>query len=64
MAYKSLHARGYRNIAVLDEGIPGWVEQGFPTEGTQAEGPFPPHHPGTPYLVEARPDAPPAAGAP
>jgi hypothetical protein len=23
---------------VLDEGIPGWVQHGFPTEGQQAEG--------------------------
>ncbi len=25
---------GYRNLRVLDEGIPGWIEQGYPTEGT------------------------------
>jgi 3-mercaptopyruvate sulfurtransferase SseA len=33
LAYKKLYALGYRNLRVLDEGIPGWVEQGYPTEG-------------------------------
>jgi 3-mercaptopyruvate sulfurtransferase SseA len=36
---------GYRNLRVLDEGIPGWVEQGLPTEGAQTRGPFLPHGP-------------------
>jgi hypothetical protein len=40
---------GYRNLRVLDEGIPGWVEQGHPTEGWQATGPFPRHAPGHGY---------------
>jgi 3-mercaptopyruvate sulfurtransferase SseA len=49
MAYKKLYAVGYRNLKVLDEGIPGWVEQGYPTGGWQAgdEAP-PPWHGGTP----------------
>jgi 3-mercaptopyruvate sulfurtransferase SseA len=49
MAYKKLYAMGYRNLKVLDEGIPGWVEQGYPTEGWQAgdEAP-PPWHGGIP----------------
>jgi 3-mercaptopyruvate sulfurtransferase SseA len=34
LAYQSLHAKGYRNLRVLDEGIPGWIQQGYPTEGT------------------------------
>jgi rhodanese-related sulfurtransferase len=36
LAYKKLYAKGYRNLRVLDEGIPGWVEQGYPTEGWRA----------------------------
>jgi 3-mercaptopyruvate sulfurtransferase SseA len=36
LAYKKLYAKGYRNLKVLDEGIPGWVEQGYPTEGWRA----------------------------
>lgn len=34
---------GYRNLKVLDEGIPGWVQQGLPTEGWESRGPFLPH---------------------
>ena len=34
---------GYRNMKVLDEGLPGWVQAGLPTEGSQAKGPFVPH---------------------
>ena len=41
MAYQKLYAMGYRNLKVLDEGIPGWVEQGYPTEGWQAGGEAP-----------------------
>jgi 3-mercaptopyruvate sulfurtransferase SseA len=33
LAYERLWGLGYRNIRVLDEGIPGWIEKGFPTEG-------------------------------
>ena len=45
MAYKKLYAMGYRNLKVLDEGIPGWMEQGYPTEGWQAgHGAPPPWH--------------------
>jgi 3-mercaptopyruvate sulfurtransferase SseA len=36
LAYKKLYVLGYRNLRVLDEGIPGWVEQGYPTEGWRA----------------------------
>jgi len=49
LAYERLHQKAYRNLRVLDEGIPGWIEQGHPTEGWQAEGPFQPH----PYEVPA-----------
>lgn len=34
LAYQQLYAKGYRNLGVLDEGIPGWIEQGLPTEGS------------------------------
>jgi 3-mercaptopyruvate sulfurtransferase SseA len=45
LAYKKLYAKGYRNLKVLDEGIPGWIEQGHPTEGwgASAAAPFPGH---------------------
>jgi 3-mercaptopyruvate sulfurtransferase SseA len=43
LAYGKLYAMGYRNLKVLDEGIPGWVQQGLPTEGWQSRGPFVPH---------------------
>jgi 3-mercaptopyruvate sulfurtransferase SseA len=33
LAYETLYARGFRNLRILDEGIPGWIEQGQPTEG-------------------------------
>jgi 3-mercaptopyruvate sulfurtransferase SseA len=33
LAYERLWALGYRNLRVLDEGIPGWIEKGYPTEG-------------------------------
>src|SRR5262245_43588121 len=43
LAYGKLYAIGYRNVKVLDEGLPGWVQAGLPTEGSQAKGPFVPH---------------------
>jgi hypothetical protein len=43
LAYGKLHGMGYRNMKVLDEGIPGWIEQKLPTEGWQSHGPFVPH---------------------
>jgi len=49
LAYEKLYRKGYRSLTVLDEGIPGWIEQGYPTEGSRAEGPFQPH----PYEVPA-----------
>ncbi len=30
-AYKTLYQAGYRNMAILDEGIPGWVKANYPT---------------------------------
>jgi 3-mercaptopyruvate sulfurtransferase SseA len=50
---------GYKNLRVLDEGIPGWVEQGRPTEGWQAYGPFPKHPPGHGYAEAAAGESPP-----
>ena len=43
LAYGKLYQLGYRNVKVLDEGLPGWVQAGLPTEGSQAKGPFVPH---------------------
>ncbi len=34
-----MYARGWRNHRVLDEGLPGWFERGYPVEGTEAPGP-------------------------
>ena len=28
-----VYARGWRNQKVLDEGLPGWLEKGYPTTG-------------------------------
>jgi cytochrome c oxidase cbb3-type subunit 3 len=33
-AYELLHARGYRNIAMLEGGFSQWIERGYPVEGT------------------------------
>jgi rhodanese-related sulfurtransferase len=30
-----LHKEGYRNMKILDEGIPGWYQKGYPMEGTR-----------------------------
>ena len=48
---------GYRNQKVLDEGIPGWVQQGLPTEGWQSRGPFVPHGDETYRAVGVEPPA-------
>jgi 3-mercaptopyruvate sulfurtransferase SseA len=44
LAYKKLFAKGYRNLRVLDEGIPGWVEQGYPTAGWRTSDDVPVGH--------------------
>jgi rhodanese-related sulfurtransferase len=36
LAYGILYENGYRNMKVLDEGIGGWYEKHYPTEGTKA----------------------------
>ena len=28
-----MYVRGWRNHKVLDEGLPGWVQKGYPVEG-------------------------------
>ena len=33
-ASNSLYAKGWRNHEVLDEGLPGWWEKGYPVTGT------------------------------
>jgi rhodanese-related sulfurtransferase len=35
LAYGVLYQEGYRNMKVLDEGIVGWHQQGYPLEGSQ-----------------------------
>jgi len=38
-AYKILYQAGYRSLAILDEGIPGWHAKKYPTEsGAAARG--------------------------
>jgi len=33
-AYRILYQAGYRNMAILDEGIPGWHGKKYPTESS------------------------------
>jgi rhodanese-related sulfurtransferase len=33
LAYHFLHEEGYRNMKVLYEGLPGWIQKGYPVEG-------------------------------
>jgi hypothetical protein len=33
-----LYAAGYRNMTILDEGIPGWDARGYPTERAGGSG--------------------------
>jgi hypothetical protein len=35
LAYGILYEKGYRNIKVLYEGLPGWIERRYPVEGTK-----------------------------
>jgi rhodanese-related sulfurtransferase len=35
LAYGILYEKGYRNMKVLDEGIPGWYQKHYPVEGTK-----------------------------
>jgi len=37
LAYGILHTKGYRDMKVLDEGLPGWVEKRYPLEGTKVK---------------------------
>jgi rhodanese-related sulfurtransferase len=36
-AYKVLYQAGYRNMVILDEGIPGWARKRYPTAKTVAK---------------------------
>jgi len=36
-AYKILYLAGYRNMMILDEGIPGWTDKGYPVEQSAAK---------------------------
>jgi len=35
-AFKILYQAGYRNMAILDEGIPGWQAKKYPTASAAA----------------------------
>jgi rhodanese-related sulfurtransferase len=37
-AYRVLYAAGYRNMTILDEGLPGWTARKYPTARTPARG--------------------------
>jgi 3-mercaptopyruvate sulfurtransferase SseA len=32
-----VYGAGWRNHRVLDEGLPGWEQKGYPVEGTKAK---------------------------
>jgi hypothetical protein len=34
-----LYDKGWRNHEVLFEGLPGWLEKGYPAEGTDLKSP-------------------------
>jgi 3-mercaptopyruvate sulfurtransferase SseA len=34
-----MYVLGWRNQRVLDEGLPGWYQHGYPMEGTDVPGP-------------------------
>jgi len=36
-AYKVLYDAGYRNMVILDEGLPGWAKKRYPTERTEGK---------------------------
>jgi 3-mercaptopyruvate sulfurtransferase SseA len=55
LTYQLLYTHGYRNISVLHEGIPGWIQQGYPTEGPAA-GYVPNHR--RDYVVSLSPQQP------
>jgi hypothetical protein len=33
LAYEHLYRQGYRNMQVLEEGIPGWEKRQYPMQG-------------------------------
>lgn len=37
-AYRVLYQKGYRNMVILDEGIPGWADRHYPVAGTGEKG--------------------------
>jgi rhodanese-related sulfurtransferase len=41
LASEKLYRAGYRNMVVLDEGIPGWYRLGYPIEQGPATRPGP-----------------------
>ena len=36
LAYKFLERKGYRNMKVLKEGLPGWAQKRYPLQGPRA----------------------------
>jgi rhodanese-related sulfurtransferase len=38
-ANEILYTAGYRNMVILDEGIPGWHQKGYPTTATAVRQP-------------------------
>lgn len=56
LAYQILYSRGYRNMKVLDEGIPGWIEQGHATAGS-VSGYVPDHRRDYAQLLPTAPEA-------
>jgi len=37
LAYQQLYRAGYRNIQVLEEGLPGWQQHQYPLEGLRQQ---------------------------
>jgi hypothetical protein len=37
-AYKILYRAGYRNMVILDEGIPDWARKRYPTDRRERTG--------------------------
>jgi 3-mercaptopyruvate sulfurtransferase SseA len=38
-----LYLNGWRNMKILNEGIPGWIAKGYPTAGTEPDLKIEPH---------------------
>jgi 3-mercaptopyruvate sulfurtransferase SseA len=38
VAYKLLYLAGRRNMLILDEGLPGWADKGYPLDKSTRRG--------------------------